>query len=174
MPMLVCSESDFELEISRLKVDYKTIEHGRGLGKKEVPIEIRKLAASEALAGVSVEEIRTSYNISPSSISAYKNGANSTTSYHKPDADLKKNNDNVRVILSERAEGVALEAIGLLTVEKLADCKARDLSGIAKDMSGVMANIRDNGSNNGTKVQVLIYQPQIKSEEDFNVIEVRE
>lgn len=174
MPMLVVNEEEFNIEIGRLKVDYRTIERGRGLGKKETPVQIRKLVASEAIAGVKVEDIRESYNISPSSISAYKNGATSTASYNKPDKELDGNNKQVRAVLSERAESVALEAIGLLTLEKMESSKAKDISSIAKDMSSVISNMRDSNGNGGPKVNVMIYQPQIREEADFKVIDIKE
>lgn len=172
MPMMVVDESAFELEVSRLVVDYKTIEKGRG-SKAEVPLEIKKLVASEALAGISVDEIREKYNVSASSISAYKNDANSTASYHEPNAELKDNNNRVKATISERAEGVILESIGLLTVEKLAAAKARDIAGIAKDMSAVISNMKDKG-NSPTGVNITIMVPQVKEEQDFKVIDIGE
>ena len=174
MPMMVCSETDFAKEVEMLNVDYRTIEKGRTVGKKEVPAEIRKLAASEALVGISVEEIREKYNISASSISAYKNGATSTSSYHEPDKDLANNNRAVKATMSERAEAVGLEAIGLLTVEKLDKAKARDLAGIAKDMSSIMSNMREGGNDSGPKVNITIMVPAVKEESDFRVIDVGE
>lgn len=173
MPMMVCSEEDFALEVSRLVVDYKTIESGRGKGKTEVPLEIKKLVASEALAGISVDEIREKYNVSASSVSAYKNDANSTASYHDANKELAENNKQVRTTISERAEGVILESIGLLTVEKLAAAKARDIAGIAKDMSAVISNMKDKG-NAPTGVNITIMVPQVKEEQDFKVIDIGE
>lgn len=174
MPMMVCSEEDFSKEVEMLNVNYKTLEKGRTEGKKEVDPNIRKLIASEALVGVSVEEIRERYNISASSISAYKNGATSTASYHESNAELKSNNDMVKATMSERAEAVGLEAIGLLTVEKLDKAKARDLAGIAKDMSSIMSNMRENGNGSGPKVNITIMVPPVREEQDFKVIDVGE
>lgn len=173
MPMMVVGESDFELEVSRLNVDYKTIEAGRGNGKVAVSGEVRKLIASEALAGCSVEDIRKRYDISASSISAYKVGATSTSSYHKPDKELADNNKVIKATISERAEGVILESIGLLTVERLAAAKARDIAGIAKDMSAVISNMKEGGNvNNGVNITIMV--PPVKSEEDFKVIDIGE
>lgn len=173
MPMMNVSDSDFELEISRLNVDYKTLEAGRGNGKTAVPQEVRKLVASEALAGISIEEIKEKYNVSASSISAYKNGATSTSSYHSKDKELANNNDRVKTTISERAEGVILESIGLLTLERLDKAKARDIAGIAKDMSAVMSNMKEGGNvNNGVNITIMV--PPVRAEEDFKVIDIGE
>lgn len=173
MPMMVVSDEDFKLEIDRVIVDYRTVEKGRN-GKAEVPNEVRKLVASEALAGVSIDEIKEKYNVSASSISAYKNDATSTASYHKPDTDLAENNKIVKATISDRAEGVILESIGLLTLERLDKAKARDIAGIAKDMSAVISNMRENGSGNGSKVNITIMVPPIREESDFKVIDMVE
>lgn len=172
--MMVCSEEDFSKEVEMLNVNYKTLEKGRGNGRTAVPLEIKKLAASEALVGISIEEIREKYNISPSSISAYKNGADSTSSYHEPNKELADNNNRIKATMSERAEAVGLEAIGLLTVEKLDKAKARDLAGIAKDMSSIMSNMRENGNGSGPKVNITIMVPPVREEQDFKVIDVGE
>ena len=173
-PMMVCSEEDFSKEVEMLQVDYRTLEKGRSVGKKEVDGNVRKLIASEALVGVAIDEIRERYNISASSISAYKNDATSTASYHTPNTELKENNTAIKATMSERAEAVALEAIGLLTVEKIAAAKAKDIAGIAKDMSSIMSNMRESNGDSGPKVNITIMVPPVREEQDFKVIDVGE
>ena len=175
MPMLVVNDGEFDLELSRLNstiINEKVIDIERGRGAKvERSLEERKLIASEAIAGCSVEDIKKRYNTSASSISAYKNGASSTSSYHKPNVELEKNNKDVRTVISELASDKIKSSLNLLTDDKISNCGARDIAGITKDLSAIIKNITpETGmiSNN----QVIIYKPRLKEEDDYEIIEV--
>jgi len=151
------------------------LKHGRGIGTKEVPLSIRKLVASEAIAGANVNEISELFNVSKSSISAYKNDATSTASYNDSDEQLKKANDAVRNNIVGRAQKSLLDAIAAITVEKLNESKVNIASSVARDMSTVMRNISpadNSGSNNNNRV--IIYQPRMREEDDYEVIHVSE
>ena len=71
----------------------------------------------------------------------------------------------------ERAEAVAaermLEALGLLTTDKMAQCQARDIADIAVSMSKICK--KEAGPTVGN--QILIYAPRTRDDDDFEVIQ---
>src|SRR5712692_6580893 len=95
MAMGIISAMSFQEELNKLSdalhQESKVIQitRGRPVGGIERTPEERIDIAKAAIAGVSVEQISKEYAISPSSISAYKNGATSTASYNNNDQELK-------------------------------------------------------------------------------------
>lgn len=75
----------------------------------------------------------------------------------------------------EQVRDVALdklmESLGLITQENLSECDAKDLSGIAANMSKVVEKTlpKQDGSQ-GVKIQ--IYAPQLKEIDQFKLVEV--
>jgi hypothetical protein len=68
-------------------------------------------------------------------------------------------------------------ALSKLTEDKLDIAKARDLAGIAKDMSSVMKNMETDNSNNPTEKAgptFIFYTPKVKAEENFDVVQAKE
>lgn len=142
-------------------------------GSKEVPESLRKLIAGEAIVGVSAIELSEVFNVSKSSVSAYKNGATSTSTYNNPDEALKLHNDGVRSSIVGMAQSKLIEAINEITAEKLRDAKVNIAASVARDMSSIVKNIspsNEGGSNNNNKV--IIYKPRMKEEDDYDVIVV--
>jgi len=151
------------------------IKHGRGTGTKETPSFIRKLVASEAISGANVNELSELFNVSKSSISAYKNDATSTATYDEQNEELKRANDKVRNNIVGKAQQKLLDAISCITSEKLNDAKVNIASGVARDMSTIMRNVNpsgEGGSNNNNKV--IIYRPRMNEEDDYDIIQVSE
>lgn len=162
------SDDIFELEVKLLN------DSGRGLGVKNVPDGLRKVIAEESLLGTPSKELQKSFGVSASSVSAYKNGSTSTSSYHERDEKLNNANNEVRNRIARLTKRKLLSALDKMTDEKLAASKAIDLSSIAKNMSGIMTDMTPVVNNNVTNNKVLIYAPRMKDEEDFDVIDVRE
>lgn len=151
----------------------KEIKHGRGIDKKNVPSSVRALVASEAISGCDVKELSEEFNVSLSSISAYKKGATSTSSYNEPDVELDLANKLVRNGIVGSAQKALLDAISMITVEKLSQVKVNVASQVAMNMSSVVRNIspsNEGGSNNNNKV--IIYRPRMREEDDYDVIQV--
>jgi hypothetical protein len=68
-------------------------------------------------------------------------------------------------------------ALSAITQEKLDYTDARDLSGIAKDMSAIIKNLEPPqiaGNNSEVNQQFVIYAPTFRREESFDVIDVKE
>src|SRR5215813_15375411 len=96
-PMGILNDVEFEKEmgitIKRESPEEAVVEDiklGRPPGKKEVPPEIRELVAKSAINGEGTgEDIAKAFGVSESSVSAYKVGAHSTTSYNSPNETLQ-------------------------------------------------------------------------------------
>lgn len=180
--MGIVSQSDIELELERLNsnsnskssVEIITTSHGRNKGDTNIPRALRNLVAEEAISGTPVTDIARVFDVSPSSISAYKNGATSTASYNEPDEELTKNNRAVKSDLANMAKSKIKAALEEMTSEKLRDAKVRELSAIARDMSVVVHNLEPEQVNENEATKLIIYAPQIVNENNFEVIKVKE
>jgi len=194
MPMLVVTDDELALELARLTVQATPIsneshnnqsnsdqlpekvidiKHGRGLNRKEVPTEIRNLVAQLAITGESHKDIAKEFNVSQSSISAYSAGATSTARIaNNKDDELVRHNKEVKNRISDVAAERLERALASITAEKLDEAKVRDAAGIAKDMSVIMKNMTDGPVSVGMNQQVILYQPRMKEEQDYEVIEV--
>jgi len=184
MPLGIVSEADFQKEINNHVLSYDArlyapnekvidINRGRPVGRTEVPTGLRELVAGEALAGADVTVLIEQFNVSKSSISAYKHDATSTASYHKPDKDLQNSNDIVRRAIVGPAQSRLIKAIEAITDVKLAEASIKTASSVAKDMSTVIKNMEgpDIVVNNN---QVHVYRPRIREEDSYEILQVNE
>lgn len=187
MPMLLVSDEVFSKEVAKLAEPKKEvvtqpfdnikvvdIKHGRPTGRLEIPASIRMIAAEEALNGTAAKTIANALGISESSVSAYKNDATSTTSYDKPNEELKKSNDTVREKITTGARSKLMMALDAITEENISSAKVKDIASIAKDMSVVMKNIEPAGPLVQNNQQVIIYRPRARDEDEFETITVNE
>lgn len=184
MAMGIVSPSEFEKEHNSLikpespKPDATIVDitRGRPEGSVEVPNGLRKIIGDEAITNgrQSALELARTFGISPSSVSAYANGSTSTASYdEKPNGSLiNLSKDRV----AKRARGKLMKALHHINDDKLEGAKARELAGIAKDMSVVIKNMEpDNPQgqvNNGPTF--VFYSPQPRKEDTFDVIFAKE
>lgn len=151
---------------------------GRGQGNVEVPDSIRKLIGDDSVINgrQSALELAKNLGISASAVSAYSTGATSTATYDQKPNQKVINGAKTRVQI--RARRKLMLALNKLTDDKLDEAKARDLAGIAKDMSVVMKNMEDSNTSNETTNNngptFVIFTPQIRREEQFDVVDVRE
>lgn len=190
MPMGIVSDKDFDIERSKLVKDAPDTEksssntvpsgvivdvtRGRPNGAVEVPNGLRKLIGEEsAINGrASALELAQSLGISPSSVSAYTNGATSTASYDETPNRAHINAAKQRV--ANRARSRLMSALRNITPEKLEAANVRDLSGVARDMSAVIKNMEPEHtqSPSGEKggPTFIFYSPQFRKEEHYDVI----
>ena len=179
MAMGIVSDEDFEKEINRNnQARVEIIERGRGNGNKNVPDSLRKIIGEtnevdgrkEALA------LAKMFDISDSSVSAYANGATSTTSYNKP-TDIQNHIDKTKERIQNKARTRLFKALNHITEEKLADAKLRDVSSVARDMAAIVKDMEPesgrNGSGNNAPTFVF-YAPQFRDERSFDTIHVKE
>lgn len=183
MPMGIVSDSDFQSELKKnqtnvpSEVTIKPIERGRGNGNVEVPDSLRKVIGETSITDGRQEavDLAKSFGISPSSVSAYANGATSTSSY--ADQPNKSHVTEAKERIAKRARGKLMLALTHLTQDKLKDANARTLAGVAKDMSAVVKNMepeiaKDTSPSNGP--QFVIYAPQYRDERHFEVVQAKE
>lgn len=186
MAMGYVTDSDFEAELSRLngesKSSVQTIvkdipSKGRKEGDNNVPESLRKIIGENAIeeGSTATKELSRMFGISDSSVSAYKNGATSTSSYHTGQPELKSHMKQVSERIGKLANSKLMKAIKSITDEKLTNAKARDLAGIAKDLSLVARNTNpsENESNARPPVFVL-HSPQFKDERTYQTLVVNE
>lgn len=192
MAMGIVSPSDFdnELDKSKSKSDrvkneaeitgvINDVNRGRGTGSVEVPNTLRKIIGEESTINgrQSGVELAKSFGLSPSSVSAYANGATSTATYE--DTPNKSHLNQSRERVSKSARKRLMSALRHITDDKLQEAKAKDLAGVAKDMAAVIkvmepdtgsghANINNNGPT------FVFYSPQFRSEDAFDVVYAKE
>lgn len=178
MPFGILSDEDFSKELEKANSNSNVpvsnpIEKGRGKNS-EVPEVVREIVGELATESPSsVESISQKFGVSKSSISAYKNGATSTSSYHSPDTKLAEHINGVRTRLAERAQRRLKSALDAITADKIQAARLRDVSSLAKDMASViekMTPIQTNQQNN--QVNFVFYSPRERKEDSFEVIDV--
>lgn len=196
MPIGIVSDKDFGKELDNIgpkretpksnnernesnesTAEIKDIERGRTKGAIEVPNSLRRIIGdeSETNGRQSALELAKSFGISPSSTSAYANGATSTSSYsERPNSDVI---DKAKLRVTNRARKRLMLALNHITEEKLENARVRDIAGVARDMSQVMKNMepkQENERSESSGPTFVFYSPQIRKEETFDVIHVKE
>ena len=150
---------------------------GRGENSIEVPSGLRKLIGNESVTNgrQSALELASNLGISPSSVSAYANGATSTASYNdRPNLSVI---NQAKERISRRARSKLMLSLSHITEEKLSDAKVRDLAGIARDMSAVIKNIEPEVKDDvqsKTGPTFIFYSPAFRSEEHFDIVQSKE
>jgi hypothetical protein len=195
MPMGIVSDKDFDSELTRVtpcarREESKSIpitpeivdipKPGRKEGDVNVPEALRNVIGQTTIDYGRMEavDLANKFGISPSSVSAYSKGATSTSSYdNRPNAGvIQRSKDNI----AKRARARLMLALSHLTDEKLKDTKARDLAGIAKDMTLVARGMESDdstkspvgGGNQGPTF--VFYSPQFFNEEKFETVVAKE
>jgi len=196
MPIGVVSDEEFNDELNKLggrasnkeshTPDTSTSEvviidkpsKGRNEGDVNVPDSLRQIIGEDAVLNgrQSALGLAGMFGISPSSVSAYANGSTSTKSYDTPSKSISSHISKSRERAIRRASKVLGQSLSSITQEKLDYTDAKDLSAIAKDMSVVIKNLEPEkvvDSNQSDKsVQFVIFAPQFRKEESFDVIDV--
>ena len=188
MPIGLVSDLEFEKELeSHLPVSQKRVpssdpsnERGRKEGDVNVPESLRKIIGETSVIDgrQSALELASQFGISASSVSAYAVGATSTKTYDSPSQEIVKHINKSRARAVKKASHVLNSALAAVTQEKLDYTDARDLSGIAKDMSVIIKNLEpqhvpDEGNAKQTP-QFILYAPTFRDERTFETITVQE
>jgi hypothetical protein len=181
MPIGIVNKNDYEQEVNNKNkpiparsVIIDSVPKGRG-DKPETPEEIRNVIAQEALLGASPKELSREFNISPSSISAYKNGATSTTTYNEGDKKLKNKNQIFRDRIVRKAGRLSLTALDSIAPEDFADATLSEKVNAAKQMSSIVKDMLPEKDNSrGNNAQFIFFAPAQKQEDYYDVITVNE
>jgi len=153
---------------------------GRKEGDVNVPDSLRQIIGDTAVTDGRQEAVALAKNfgLSPSAASAYANGATSTASYN--DTPNKETIVNAKTRVASRARAKLMLALSKLTADKLDSAKARDLAGIARDMSQVIKNVEPDvapgvgGVNTGGGPAFVFYAPQQREESTYQVIQAKD
>jgi transcriptional regulator with XRE-family HTH domain len=192
MPIGIVSDDEFLSELDSLSssrkeshpstplvsiVDKPT--RGRSDGDVNVPDSLRQIIGETAVIDGRQDalQLASMFGISASSVSAYTNGSTSTKSYDTPSKSILQHINKSRQRSIKKASHVLKSALSAITQEKLDYTDARDLSGIAKDMSVIIKNLEPQAEAkvDGTSTpQFVIYAPSFKDERSFEVITVNE
>lgn len=187
MAMGIVDDSAFESELENLTVKTPEsaddsvakivdITRGRGEGNREVPDSLKKVIAEEkVLSGrAGALGLARAFGVSDSSVSAYSNGATSTKTYNNPESGLKNHVENAKKRVARSARQKLSLALSKITPEKLEETKARDLAGIAKDMSAVIRNMEERQEDTLAQTNFIFYSPKTRPEDQYEVIDVKE
>jgi len=183
MAIGIVSDADFERELGNVlptKPQIIELPHkGRSDGDVNVPESLRKIIGEDAVLNGSKSAIALaeSLGISKSSVSAYKNGATSTTSYHNPSQAIIGHINKSRARATKRAGKTLNAALAAITQEKLDYTDAKDLAAIAKNMSGIIKDLEPPQSNEDgsiQKPQFVVYAPTFRDERSYDSITVSE
>ena len=179
MPIGIINKQDYEREINkpvdsdtgaRSDVPQVITDPAKGRGNnKEVPEPIRALIAQEVLLGAPSKLIAQEFKVSPSSISAYKNGSTSTASYNQPANSLKKKNVIFKDRIVKRASRHAIDALDSISPSDFASASLRDKAAVAKEMASIVRDMSssEDSDNKGVAVQFIIHAPQMRKETDY-------
>ena len=193
MAMGVVSDKDFDNEKGKVSIPIEKptpippspssqgeivdINKGRGTGNVGVPNSLRNLIGESAITGSRQEalELASSFGISGSSVSAYTNGATSTASYDdKVNAPII---GQAKQRIAKKARGRLMAALRNITDDKLVGTKARDLAGIAKDMSAVVKQMEEVDNPLTEKKDgptFIFYSPNTRKEDVYDVVLAKE
>lgn len=155
---------------------------GRSDGDVNVPDSLRQIIGEDAVINgrQSAVGLAGLFGISPSSVSAYAKGATSTTTYNEPKSSIIQHINKSRRRAIKKAQKTLDASLEAITQDKLDYTDAKDLAGIAKDMSVIIKNLEPppdspNGSDEGNKTpQFVIFAPQFRDERTFETITVQE
>jgi predicted transcriptional regulator len=152
---------------------------GRKEGDVNVPDSLRQIIGDTNVTDGRQEAVALgkSFGISPSAVSAYAHGATSTASYDKQ--PNKSTITGAKERIAKKARAKLMLALTKLTPEKLDSAKARDIAGIARDMSQVMKNVEpdssiNSGVNTGGGPAFVFYAPQTREEKSYDIIQAKE
>lgn len=147
---------------------------GRTEGAVEVPDVLRKVIGDTALESRNKNtDIARIFGVSTAATKAYKVGMTGPNGHISQ--DLKAHMRAKRMEVSDSAREKLMSALGYMTEEKLEGAKAKDLAGIAKDMSAVIRNMEPpEEAGDASQTNIIFYSPKPKEESDYLSIQVTE
>lgn len=196
MPVGLLDDEEFERELQRLtrKKESHTVEEshtprveivdkpsrGRTVGDVNVPDSLRQIIGETAVIDGrrAALKLASEFGISPSSVSAYANGATSTTTYDTPSKSIISHIKKSRQRAISKASKTLNGALSAISQEKLDYTDAKDLAGIAKDMSVIIRNLEppaEGPQSHESQAQFVIFAPTFRDERSFGeMIHVKE
>lgn len=191
MPIGIVSDAEFEQELAHLNkrvpspatitpevVIQEKPTKGRDEGDNNVPDSLRQIIGEEAVINGRQAALGLAgmFGISASSVSAYAKGATSTTSYDEPKRSIVQHINKSRRRAIIKAGKTLNQSLESITQDKLDYTDAKDLAGIARDMSAIIKNLEPQAEpeSSGDKPQFVVFAPQFRDERSYETINVKE
>lgn len=186
MPMGIVSDADFEKELTRTVPETKPLpiipevlpmEHpGRKEGDNNVPDSLRRIIGetSETEGRSAALELAATFGVSPSSVSAYSNGSMSTASMDR--TPNKPHINSAKLRIAKMAKKKLFASLHQITDDKLKDAKVEVLASVARNMSAIVKEMEPEKESDDGKPQpqFIVYAPEIRNEQHYEVILARE
>jgi len=144
------------------------INPGRQLPR--LPPQVKEELKEKALSGLYTrKELAEQYGVSPPAITNLKKKA-------EKEEETKKS--SVReAFLTQALQDIASEkmllAMGLITEDKLATLKARELAQISSSLASVVSATSPKTGNAGTAINLVVYSPEVRQESSYKMVEIR-
>lgn len=153
---------------------------GRNEGDVNVPDSLRQIIGETSVIDGRQDALALAnmFGISASAVSAYAKGSTSTASYDSPAKSIISHINKSRQRYTKKAGKVLHEAMQKIDENKLNDMSAKELAGIAKDMSVVIKNLEPQqaapGEDGQKTPQFVIFAPQFRDERTFPTMVLEE
>jgi predicted transcriptional regulator len=190
MPIGVVSDEDFNTEVDRSErnpvPELKPAQvldiprPGRSEGDENVPDSLRALIADDKLHNGrrSALQFANMVGVSPSSVSAYSNGATSTSSYNNPNSKLTSALKQSKERIAKKASKILNKTFENITEDKLMEAKLTDLALVAKTMSGIIKDMEPPSEREGgmhiNGPSIVMYNPGFAKESSFETVTLEE
>jgi len=144
------------------------INPGRQLPR--LPPQVKEELKEKALSGqFTRKELAEEYGVSPPAVGYL-------TKQARKEEEEKKS--SVReAFLTQALQNVASEkmllAMGLITEEKLATLKARELAQISSSLASVVSATSPKNASPGTAINLVVYAPEVRQESSYKMVEIR-
>lgn len=139
-------------------------------GTKNITDEVKKdvIVYSFENPAVSNKQVGEVFNISAESVSGIKTGGKDK----KESADVKELRETKREEASDVAIDKMMQALGLISADKLDALSAKDLANTAASFSKIAANMRGKEKITDNRTQIVIFSPEQRKESSFHTIDV--
>lgn len=141
---------------------------GRHPGDKNIPPETRVVVGTLANLD-STRNVAEAFGISHSQVHALKHGK--TDQDGAPNPDLVERIESSLGVIQDKAIVTLMESLKLITPDKLSKLKVRELSGVAKDMAGVIERTTPKKEIHNHGPTLVVYTPKPNEEADYEVVE---
>jgi hypothetical protein len=155
---------------SRIEV----IKHGGSNGGKVLTTEERVLIGTVARAGLGTgQELADEFGVTRTTVQNLKAGRVSSPAgpRYQPHPELEEQITGKLSIVETKALDVLMNALGVITPDKLAKTNAKDASTIAVNASKIVQNCAPQ-SVSDNRIQVIMYAPKLKDLKEYDVVDV--
>lgn len=147
-------------------VEYKSIGlAGRKAGVKGLSEDDRTEIAVRGILGQSQNDIAKKFGVTQPAISYIERNKAKKVDYRPKETVVQD--------IKDRALQKLYDSLGLIDDDKMANLSAEKLSRVGQNLAGIVNNLASKEQSNGAdKIQVIIYQPELRKEAAFNTIEI--